>query len=556
MTSQRTTFSETRSPEEALELLGAVLDNTDLGIAVVRLPDLVFELANPTFTAFAMGRDVVGHTVIEAFPDLASDLPWLEAEALGTKEPWQRTDTPFYLPPAPGEPPQTLYATFRVRPLEIGGRSYLLIVSTETTEAVRQREALIAEKRRQQAKAQRLMELEKALDEVNIVIHSSLDYDHIMQRALQAGTEALGASSGAVFVGLNGESEARYVHGFPRALLGRKFNADLFPFSSIMEETRHPVAVGEADMASLMNPTIARLFRVRSIMAIPLIVKDQLAGGIGITYRKPHQFTEEEEWFAAAFGASLGLALENADLFKRQARIADILQSALLTLPERIPRIEFAHQYSSATEEARVGGDFYDLFELEHDLLGITVGDVSGHGVEAAVLTSLVKNAIRVQTTQGRRRPDEILASASQLLYANSPTEIFATVFFGLLNLDDGHLAYCNAGHPAGACICREGGGVRRLPANSPLLGAFEGGRFSANEERLKPGEMLFLYTDGLIEASSDGERFGEGHLFDLLSSMPSTQPGTAVSSVMEQLMAFTHGQLADDLAILAISRA
>ena len=144
-------------------------------------------------------------------------------------------------------------------------------------------------------------------------------------------------------------------------------------------------------------------------------------------------------------------------------------------LPESLDGIDFAHAYHSASEAARVGGDFYDLFALERSRVGITIGDISGHGIDAAALTSLVKNGIRVEATQEDRPPDEVVTRVSRLLLDGSAPEIFATVFYGVLDLADGLLLYCNAGHTMG-CVLRSGGeGVTHLPANSPLAGALPG---------------------------------------------------------------------------------
>jgi PAS domain S-box-containing protein len=394
----------------------------------------------------------------------------------------------------------------------------------------------------------------EALDDVNAVIHSSLDYDEIMQRALEEGTRVLGASAGAVFVGTDSESEARYVYGFPRTLLGRRFEADVFPFSRLMEETKEPIGVGTSDMHTLMNPTIARLFRVRSILAIPLLSRGKLVGGIGIVYRKPHEFDELEIGFARRLGASVSLAIENADLYRRQERVADTLQEALLTLPEHIEGLECGHAYHSAAAAARVGGDFYDLFELGGDVVGVTVGDIAGKGLDAAVLTSLVKNALRAQATERGKRPAEVMEIVNEVLLRGSRPESFATVFFGCLDVGDGRLVYCNAGHTTPAVLGPKGV-LRTLPPNGPLIGAFHDGAYDDTETVLGRGETLFVYTDGLIEARRDGELYGEERLFELLDRSPASRPPDVVRRVLDEVVTFAGGELGDDVAILAVRR-
>jgi serine phosphatase RsbU (regulator of sigma subunit) len=252
-------------------------------------------------------------------------------------------------------------------------------------------------------------------------------------------------------------------------------------------------------------------------------------------------------------GSTVSLAIDNARLYEEERSVADSLQSAILMLPDCVPGIDFAHAYHSATEAARVGGDFYDIFELERDRIGITIGDISGHGIDAAVLTSLIKNGIRVEATQEDRPPGEVVASANRLLLENSPSEIFATVFYGVLDRGDGTLLYCNAGHTTGCVLTSAGEEKRRLEANSPLAGALPGQTFSLSTARLDPGDLLFLYTDGLTEARRDGEFFGEERLFSVLASANAPTAAETVESVMAEVMSFAGDKLRDDLAILCV---
>jgi sigma-B regulation protein RsbU (phosphoserine phosphatase) len=240
--------------------------------------------------------------------------------------------------------------------------------------------------------------------------------------------------------------------------------------------------------------------------------------------------------------------------YEAEHRIAETLQHALLSMPERIPGITFAHAYHSATETAAVGGDFYDLFELEGGLLGLTVGDISGKGLDAAAMMSLVKNTIRAQATDVGRTPADVIRFTNHVLFAESSSETFATVFFGMLDRKSGRLLYCNAGHTVGVLVKR--GRMMRLESTSTLVGAFARARFSNAEVHLKPAELLFLYTDGLTEARRDKELFGEDRVLELLGKASAPcDPDATVRRVLKEAVAFTGGKLSDDLAILALCR-
>jgi serine phosphatase RsbU (regulator of sigma subunit) len=216
--------------------------------------------------------------------------------------------------------------------------------------------------------------------------------------------------------------------------------------------------------------------------------------------------------------------------------------------------IEFAHAYRSATEAARVGGDFYDLFELSHGLLGITVGDVAGKGLDAAVLTSLAKNTIRAHANEKGKTPAQILTLTNDVVYRSTVTEAFVTVFFGLLDCRDGRLVYANAGHTATAVVGADGN-VRPLAATGPILGAFADMKFEQRETCLALEELLFLYTDGLTEARRDGEMYGEARLFDFLGATDGRRADELISNVLADVLHFSGNMLRDDLAIMAIRR-
>lgn len=540
-----------REPLEDVELMAAVLEHQSVGVAIIRLPDLVYEYVNPAFQAFAPGKEMVGHRNSEVFPEMA----FLAAEVLRSLtrvgDTWRAENVPNRISRDYGEPLEEVFGTFDVTLVKSGGRRRLLVTAIETTRLVR----LASDYQRLHERELRHLAFAESMERINSVIHSSLDYDAIMQRSLEEGTKALGAKAGAVFIGLDGQSQARYIYGFSRRLLGRRFEADAFPFSSMMAERKTPIGVGPAEMGALMPPSLARLFRIRSLLAVPLVVKDKLVGGVGIVYREPHEFDSAELDFAATFGASVSAALENADLYHQQERVADTLQEALLVLPDQVEGVELAHAYRPAAEAMKVGGDFYDVFELEHDRVAITVGDISGKGLDAAALTSLVKNALRTKATEVMTSPVTAVRIANKVLVDASAPESFATVFFGILECSTGELSYCNAGHTT-VLIRRAGGAVDTLGANSQLVGAFADAVFAGDSVSLAAGDVLLAYTDGVTEARSGTDFFGEERLIQLVEASPSRGPQALVDEVVGRVAEFAGQQLTDDVAVLALALA
>ncbi len=533
------------------DLLHGVLDLQPMGIAILSFPDLTYRYVNQAFQSFAPVKEIVGHTNAEVFPETEFMAPEILATLERTGRPWRQDDTLVRMRLTPSGPLEDRYGTFQISPLGTGNRLYIVISAMDTTERV----VAKAERERLREDETRRLHLAETMASVTRIIHSSLDYDEIMQRSLEEATKALGARAGAVFVALNPrESQARYLFGFPRWMLDRRFPAKMFPLAEMLGKSGEPVPIEADNISSLMNRELARLFGVRSMLAVPIVIRGRLAGGIGLVYQRPHRFSAAEIDFSRTFGVSVSLALENAERYGQQERVADALQEALLTLPERVEGLDFAHAYRSATEAARVGGDFYDLFQLERNTVGMTLGDMSGKGLSAAALTSLVKNAVRTQATQIGNSPADAMRIANTVLLRASGSETFATVFFAVLERASGRLVYCNAGHPTGA-VARTDGEIERLTSNSSLIGAFGHPSFEDSEIMLDQGDVLFMYTDGVIETRSGSELFGEERLFDVLGNVRKPSARSLVKKVVEAVDAFAGGRLEDDIAILAVAR-
>jgi GAF domain-containing protein len=287
---------------------------------------------------------------------------------------------------------------------------------------------------------------------------------------------------------------------------------------------------------------------------VPLQSRGTTIGALSIGWAQPRVFSAEDIDFFSSLGHEIGVVLENSRLFEAERDIADRLQEALLTMPEGIGGIEFAHAYHGAMETARVGGDFYDIFELNQHHVGITIGDVAGKGLDAAVLTSLVKNTIRAHANEKGKTPKRILELTNDVVFKSTATEAFVTVFFGILDCRDGRLVYGNAGHTT-AAVVRADGVVGKLAVTGPLLGAFEDVEFDQAEARLDLDQLLFLYTDGLTEARRDGELYGEERLFEFLASTKNGPVSDVVREVVGEVVGYTGNRLRDDLAILALRR-
>ena len=302
---------------------------------------------------------------------------------------------------------------------------------------------------------------------------------------------------------------------------------------------------------------------VRASLALPLLYAKRATGVLSLYYGRPRTFTPDEIGLAQSFANQAASALENARLFAelhalyaREKRIAEELQNSLLpTVPDRVGTFQLAHVYQAALEESGIGGDFFDLFPLGGDRLGIVMADVSGKGLKAAVQTALLKYTLRAFALENPDAPAQTLARVNDVLCSPmSSHDGFVTLFYGVLDTRTGALSYANAGHEPP--LCRRAGAevAEELPLGDGLaLGALPGAPYEQREATLAPGDLLLLYTDGLTEArTADGRFLGSEGLSRLLplADLPAPE---AVRSVYDQVAAFADDVRRDDVAMLAL---
>lgn len=399
----------------------------------------------------------------------------------------------------------------------------------------------------------RQAKLSDALNRIDIIIHSVLDIDERMKRAIAQATDALGCDQAQVYLREGKYWVLKYAHGLAPETVGTRYTDEQVPITTLTAETRQPVMIGDAYSDERVNGELMKAYGIRAFIAAPLIIQDNIIGMLGFVYRKESAiFDSTYLSFAARLAASVSLALENARLYREQHRIADTLQKSLLVMPERIPGIDFGYLYHSATEAAQVGGDFYDIFELEHGKVGIVIGDIAGKGVEAATLTSAVKNAIKAYAFENSS-PAVVLSKTNELTARMFSPGYFVTVFFGVLNIASRELVYCSAGHPA-AIVKRAEAGVDVLTERSPVVGAFAGMKYSNGATGLAQRDVLFLYTDGLIEARCDHKQFTEEGLIDFIRGLGRVPARQLPDIVFREVVDFAGGRLSDDIAIIAVS--
>ena len=260
----------------------------------------------------------------------------------------------------------------------------------------------------------------------------------------------------------------------------------------------------------------------------------------------------------ADFGQTFGRMAEQI-ILRRQRD--DEMASAAVIQRALLPKVaEFAADtrldVSAAMTPARdVGGDFFDLVKLDDGRVALGVGDVCGKGVPAALFMGITKTLIRINLRETPDLPGAIL-KANATLVNNNAAELFATLCYAAFDPRSGEVEYCSFGHLP-ALMRRAGGAVEKLEAGGLPVGLFDHLKARPRRAAMRPGDLLFLYTDGVTEAAdADAREFGEDRLVDLLARGEAADAGRWIARVDEAVRAFSGGEPQfDDITCLALAR-
>lgn len=240
---------------------------------------------------------------------------------------------------------------------------------------------------------------------------------------------------------------------------------------------------------------------------------------------------------------------------EQDKRIAQALQTGMRNELQDVEGITAEAVYSSATATASVGGDFYDLIRLPGRRACVIMGDVSGKGVEAASVSAAVKTALGAYAWEGLA-PARMVRALNEFLLGFSRLETFATLFVGLIDLAEGTIRYCSAGHPPALMVSSDAREISILDVQSGVVGAFHDIAYQDGVAELTPGDVLLLYTDGTTEARDpSGAFFGEEGLREaVMRESAGEKPFEGfVGRLLGTLDSFTGNRLEDDVAIVAL---
>ncbi|MBO7664005.1 MAG: PP2C family protein-serine/threonine phosphatase [Clostridia bacterium] len=268
---------------------------------------------------------------------------------------------------------------------------------------------------------------------------------------------------------------------------------------------------------------------------------------------------------AAAVYMSLSIMRDQMEKYEKQQEVTNRLSMELnmataiqaSQLPRLFPafpnRPEF-EVYASMKPAKEVGGDFYDFFLIDNDHIGLVMADVSGKGVPAALFMMVARVLIKAHLQNGEN-PAEALENVNNQLCESNEAQLFVTVWAAVLEISTGKGVAANAGHEHPA-IRRAGGEYAlQIYRHSPAVATMDGIPVREHSFQLNPGDTLFVYTDGVAEATNaNNELFGSDRMLDALNTDPDAQPEEVLANVMRGIDTFVAGaEQFDDITMLCL---
>ena len=302
--------------------------------------------------------------------------------------------------------------------------------------------------------------------------------------------------------------------------------------------------------------------QIHSLMAVPLQTQDEVIGLIYVDSRLfVREFTADDLNLLTVLGNVAAIRIDHekhVELQRQEQRrsldleqAAEIQRGILPTKPPDVPRLDVAgHNAACRT----VGGDYYDFIQYPDGRLVLVLGDVAGKGMAAAMLMSNLQARVQMLTEEPMEL-DLLMGRLDKSIAANCPSNRFITLFMCVLDPKTGRAVYCNAGHNP-AIVVRASGEVEELGAVGTVLGVLPDLGYENQYAQLEPGDLLAIYSDGVTEATRDGdEEFGQERLAQMLIEHRHRNAAEVVESITNALGEWFFEGAPDDDVTLIVAR-
>ncbi|MEM6455307.1 MAG: SpoIIE family protein phosphatase [Acidobacteriota bacterium] len=401
----------------------------------------------------------------------------------------------------------------------------------------------------------------QSLYEVGLAITSTLDLDDLAEEVLLRAVSLLDARRGALFLREDADGE----HTADRYRLVRTIGGaardtiDADAARGLLEScTAESCVIGDGGGV---------LPEVRFLLAAPIAIDDRARGLLAVGDKESRRgvgpFPEEDQRTLGLFANQAAIAIENATLHRlalekerleREMELASEIQRQIL--PAAMPDLPGYDVLGWNRPARQVGGDYFDVHAREGGCWSLTVGDVTGKGLPAALTVSTLHSALQLLAEHMASGP-AMIARLNRHVYESTSRNKFITLFHADLDPATGHVAYVNAGHNPGYRLAATAAAPEELPSGGLPIGLLPAASYSAGAIELAPGDLLCLYSDGITEcADVDDNEFGEERLIELLIAQRDAPLDAIIRTIDEACTAFADGlPQGDDQTVLLLRR-
>lgn len=407
--------------------------------------------------------------------------------------------------------------------------------------------------------------------ELSQKVRDTLDLDEIMEHLLEAVRSVLAYDAAGIFV-LN-QDLVHSRHGTPREMIAgiSRRGFDLGPADKDAMLMHGQGITGHVirNCQSVVVPDVSLDPRyvqgrqaTRSEIAVPIISNERAIGALNLESDRLSAFTSDDievlQFFADAAAISLQKAmlhrqLLEQELIRKQLETAREVQSRLF--PRSAPSLAGYDIVGICLPADEIGGDYFDYIPLSRTRLGLAVADVSGHGIPSALVMTAFRALLRTKA-RGKASPARMVTMINRLLPEFTGNNHFVTVLYTILDAPTGDLTFVSCGHPLPLMV-RSDGEVNTLEPHNAALGIFESMQFIEETDHLAVGDILALYTDGLVELmNQQGNAFGTQRLVKILRDNQGNDSAALINKVIEAAQVYSDStSFRDDLTLVIVQR-
>lgn len=330
-------------------------------------------------------------------------------------------------------------------------------------------------------------------------------------------------------------------------------------------ELGEPLLVTDAQADPRVPRNASALIPVHSLILCPLRTRGRTLGVFVVVNKLGQAVFDSRDMAilqALADQASITIDLVKlydvlADQQRLEQELAVAREFQRMLLPGRFPDLP-GYDIHAMSEPAKVvGGDFYDIFEVDRDHVGLVMADVAGKGIPGAMIMAMARAIMRAES-RGSLSPKHVLRRVNKRLLENTGENVFITMIYGILHLGSGRLRFVRAGHEPLLIVGDDDRQVRELTPPGIALGMVGEELFEHNEEvevQLYSGQTVLLYTDGLVEAvNAENVEYGHGRFAEKLIELRKRNSRAMIQGIVEDIHRYTRGTPQnDDITLLAL---